>query len=109
MKAPKELSRAGKIWWRELTKDSEFDASGYLLLSEMFKAWEETQTAEDMLKKEGVVLKSGNVFKKNPWLEALKISRSHFLQAWRALGFGAEPNPPGRPPESGFRRYEDET
>jgi predicted double-glycine peptidase len=63
--------------------------------------------AQDAIKKFGMMVKSKtDVVKKSPALEMLKISRSHFLQAWRLLNFNIEPpGAVGKPPDKGWRAF----
>jgi P27 family predicted phage terminase small subunit len=106
MKAPNHLSAEAKRWWRRIDAQWKLDDSNYLILTTALEAFDEMRTAQNTIKKYGVVVKSKDVVKKNPALELLKISRSHFLQAWRLLNFGVEPpGAVGRPPDKRWRDF----
>jgi len=107
MKPPNHLSAEGKKGWRKIDAQWKLDDGNYLILLTALESFDEMRTAQNTIKKYGVVVKSKtDVVKKNPALELLKISRSHFLQAWRLLNFGIEPpGAVGRPTDKGYRGF----
>ncbi len=111
MKPPNHLSSEARNWWKKIDAEWSLDDNNYLILLTALEAFDEMRSAQATLKKYGMVVKSKtDVVKKNPALELLKISRSHFLQAWRLLNFGVEPpGEIGRPPAKGLQEgYADE-
>jgi P27 family predicted phage terminase small subunit len=91
MKCPSHLSKAAVKWWNELCEQYDFTPDSFMLLVTLLETFDEYQQARKLILKNGSLIRGKNgIVKKNPAVELLKVSRSHFLATWRLLGFNVQ-------------------
>ena len=97
---PEGLCTEAKRFWQEVCGDWEFKDSEIELLRIACWALHRYYEAKSSLDREGVVLESKGLVRKNPALEAERVSRQAFLAAVKALKLELEntKRPVGRPP-----------
>lgn len=100
---PKSLSKEARRLWLKLNREFDFEPENLILLKTCLEAYDRLKEARELLDREGLTVPAatGGV-KAHPGLQAEKMARSGFLQAWRMLQLEIEPpnheigRPPGR-------------
>jgi P27 family predicted phage terminase small subunit len=97
---PAHLSEASKALWQQINAAWELDVSHLVLLQTALECYDIMTECREKIAAEGIVyLHDNGATCKHPALQVWKDSRSHFLQAWKQLGFDLEPpQEVGRPP-----------
>lgn len=103
---PKDLSRATREWWKQITDGWEVDEPHHLrLLEAAARAWDRAEEARAQLKADGLTTtdRYGGV-RAHPLLAVERDARTQFIRAVRELRLDDAPAPDARPPRNG-RRY----
>ena len=107
--APKSLGTEGKRIWRQLWSEFVFEPSDSVLLEQLCLCADRIKVARLQIAKDGLILKSGDVRKRHPAIEAERSARSQLIEIWKTLKLNVASDEvagrPGRPP-SGKRNRE---
>lgn len=96
--AKKHWNAEAKQYWRKMQAVYQIEERDLPALGEACECLTQLEAANAALVKYGAVIKSGNIVKKNPWLDLAKVARSGLMQALRILKVEDDPKPrPGRP------------
>ncbi len=97
--APKHLSAATKRWWTAILEEYELNAADLRTLQLAGEAFDRSQQARLILKKEGVTYSDrfGSP-KKHPAVSSEENARTAFRRAVRELGLDGGPEPDVRMP-----------
>lgn len=100
-RAPSNLSKEGKAWWKKLLIEYDIsDQGGLLILQTAMEAFDRMRQAQKAIETEGATFADRfNQLKSNPLLTVERDARSQMLAALKQLNFDLEPlkNGPGRP------------
>jgi P27 family predicted phage terminase small subunit len=98
--APVQLSAESKGIWQKIVREWELDTPALLILETALGALDRIRQAEEMIRKDGIVIADarGNR-KKHPAVAVEKDAKASLVRNLKALGLDLEPlNPgPGRP------------
>ncbi|MCP5010963.1 MAG: hypothetical protein GY942_13360 [Aestuariibacter sp.] len=100
-KAPKQLSREAKQWWRKFQEEYGVeDEAGLLLMQTALEAFDRMKEAQKVIAEDGLMIKDRfDQLKAHPLLTTERDSRAQMLTALKSLNFDLEPlrDAPGRP------------
>jgi P27 family predicted phage terminase small subunit len=99
-KPPAKLSREAKAWWRKVVAGWDLDDACLLILESALEAFDRMRQAQDLLAKEGIVVKDRfKQLKQHPATMVERDAKATLLRNIKALGLDLEPlyAAPGRP------------
>ena len=99
-KPPKDLGKAGKALWTDITAENDFsDVAGRTILAEICRAADRVQEAGEIIAQQGLMFRGRDgVLKENPMLRVEMSARGFIVRSLRGLNLDIEPTKAiGRP------------
>jgi phage terminase small subunit len=96
--AKKHWNPEAKNYWRRMHAIYTIEERDFPALAQACECITQLATANQSLAKDGAMIRSGKILKKNPALELVKVAQSGLMQALRILKVEDDiPRRPGRP------------
>jgi phage terminase small subunit len=104
--APRHLSKAAKLFWRQVVGDFILETHHYRILESALASWDRAEAARATLAKSGLtIVDRFGVERVHPLVGVERDARGLFIRSLRELGLDAEPSNGTRPPRIGGAQH----